>query len=157
MRHRILYLSLNLKFFFAYKSSQEGSLTHVSFMWQHKDCMYIRAPCVSHRHTHLHTHINMCTHDLLSASLLSVQKHMWLLQKPFVFGTLLYSSPPPLENQAGFIAHYSQGGPQWHTSTFPRCNLSFIRINTHILLSRCEFQHTEIESGTQMDRALTCA
>ena len=112
---------------------------------------------IMHRVKSVRAHLQQSTHARTpfpahpSASLLSVQQHMWPLQKPFVFGTLLYSSPPPTGEQTGFIARWSRGNPQRHAHThththtqihaFPQCHPSVIHTYTHILLQKCEFQH----------------
>lgn len=66
--------------------------THWAFTLQHRaNVLHIRLP----RHT-----LPTCAHSF-SLSLLSFQQSMWLLQKPFVFGTLLYSFPPPPDSRQG--------------------------------------------------------
>lgn len=97
--------------------------------------------------------LHMCTH-FLSASLLLVQQPVWLLQKPFVFGTLLYSSPPPLESRQVLLLPGPRRTPTTHTHTHTH-SPSFLHlyIYTHTLAEMWIIAHLNrsIRDGRNMN------
>lgn len=107
---------------------KSGRMCNAQPIFLFAKCMRVTTQRLYCAHEHILSHSDTLTcrdiHNqhmrahFLSAPLLSVQQPMWLLQKPFVFGTLLYSSPPPLESRQVFIAPWSQGNPNPnHTHT----------------------------------------
>lgn len=76
---------------------------HVGCSWE----IPIVLPTSTCMCSHTHTRVDTC---LPSSLLLWLYQHMWILQQPFVFGTLLYCSSPPTGEQTASTQRGPRGG-----------------------------------------------